>query len=70
MGAITLLPRILFFFFIVLSAFCQSSADGIEADQPVALFVNASQASAKKIPETLFGIFFEVRLITNHEILY
>ncbi|KAH6779538.1 alpha-L-arabinofuranosidase 1 [Perilla frutescens var. hirtella] len=59
MGTINLWPRILFFFFIVLSAFYQSSADGIEADQPVALYVNASEASAKKIPQTLFGIFFE-----------
>lgn len=59
MGAINLWPRTIFFFFIVLSAFYQSSADGIEADQPVALYVNASKASAKKIPKTLFGIFFE-----------
>ncbi|XP_057786636.1 alpha-L-arabinofuranosidase 1-like [Salvia miltiorrhiza] len=58
MGAISLWPGI-FFFFIALSAFYQSSADGIEADQPVALYVNASEASAKKIPKTLFGIFFE-----------
>lgn len=70
MGAMNLWPKILLFFFIVLSAFYQSFADGIEADQPVALYVNASEASSKKIPKTLFGIFFEVRLISNHEILY
>ncbi|KAL0453293.1 UNVERIFIED_CONTAM: Alpha-L-arabinofuranosidase 1 [Sesamum latifolium] len=60
MGAITLLHNILLFFFILLSALCQSSsATGIGANQTISLFVNASEASAKKIPETLFGIFFE-----------
>ncbi|XP_051149160.1 alpha-L-arabinofuranosidase 1-like [Andrographis paniculata] len=44
---------------ILLSASCKSSAARIEANQTVALLVNASKASAKKIPETLFGIFFE-----------
>ncbi|GFQ02647.1 alpha-l-arabinofuranosidase 1 [Phtheirospermum japonicum] len=54
------LHSILLFFFIVLSAFYQySSANGIEANQTVALFINASEASTKKIPGTLFGIFFE-----------
>ncbi|MCD7472449.1 aspartate-semialdehyde dehydrogenase-like protein [Datura stramonium] len=37
----------------------QCSASGIDANQTVLLFVNASGASAKKIPDTLFGIFFE-----------
>ncbi|KAL6530608.1 aspartate-semialdehyde dehydrogenase-like protein [Orobanche minor] len=50
---------LLFFFFILLSAFYQSHATGMEANQTVALFVNASEASGKRIPETLFGIFFE-----------
>ncbi|KAK4404686.1 Alpha-L-arabinofuranosidase 1 [Sesamum angolense] len=59
MGAITLLHSILLFFFILLSALYQSSATGIGANQTILLFVNASEASAKKIPETLFGIFFE-----------
>lgn len=59
MGAMNLWPKILLFLFIVLSAFYQSFTDGIEADQPVALYVNASEASSKKIPKTLFGIFFE-----------
>lgn len=70
MGAINPWPRIIFFIFIALSAFYQSSADEYEADQPVALYVNASEASGKKIPKTLFGIFFEVSLISIHEILY
>ncbi|KAK4412767.1 Alpha-L-arabinofuranosidase 1 [Sesamum alatum] len=59
MGAITLLHIMLLFFFILLSASYQSSATGIGANQTISLFVNASEASAKKIPETLFGIFFE-----------
>ncbi|KAG6411754.1 hypothetical protein SASPL_129838 [Salvia splendens] len=69
MGSITPWPRILFLIFIALSAFYfhQSSADGTEADQPVALYVNASESSAKKIPKTLFGIFFEVSLISTLE---
>lgn len=70
MGTTTLLQRIPIFFLIVLSALHQSSADGLEANQTVSLLVNAAEASAKKIPETLFGIFFEVRLFNNHEILY
>lgn len=72
MGAITTWPRIVFLIFIALSAFYfhQSSADGIEADQPVALYVNASEKSAKKIPKTLFGIFFEVSLISTLEVFY
>lgn len=63
MGVMNPWPRILFFFFIALSACYQSCADETEADQPIALYVNASEASAKKIPKTLFGIFFEVRSI-------
>ncbi|KAK6120424.1 hypothetical protein DH2020_045838 [Rehmannia glutinosa] len=59
MGTVTLLHSILLLFYIVLSAFYQSSATGIEANQTVALFINASEASAKKDTETLFGIFFE-----------
>lgn len=62
MGAISPWPRILLFIFIALSACYLSSADESEADQPIALYVNASEASAKKIPKTLFGIFFEVRI--------
>ncbi|KAL3637083.1 aspartate-semialdehyde dehydrogenase-like protein [Castilleja foliolosa] len=54
------LHSILLLFFILLSVFYQYSyANGVEANQTVALFINASRASTKKIPETLFGIFFE-----------
>ncbi|XP_055808624.1 alpha-L-arabinofuranosidase 1-like [Solanum dulcamara] len=37
----------------------QCSASGIDADQTALLLVNASEASARKMPDTLFGIFFE-----------
>ncbi|KAL6523338.1 aspartate-semialdehyde dehydrogenase-like protein [Orobanche gracilis] len=47
-------------FFILLSAFHQSHVIGVEANQTVAIFVNASEASGRKIPDTLFGIFFEL----------
>ncbi|XP_075473745.1 alpha-L-arabinofuranosidase 1-like [Primulina tabacum] len=53
------LSNILLLLFILLSAICQSSASGIEANQTVALFINASEVSAKEIPKTMFGIFFE-----------
>lgn len=46
-----------------LSALCQCSATGVEANQTAVLLVNASEASARRIPDTLFGIFFEVSLI-------
>ncbi|KAL8489175.1 hypothetical protein ACS0TY_025173 [Phlomoides rotata] len=59
MGTTILLQRIPFLCLVLLSALHQSSADGLEANQTVSLFVNAAEASAKKIPETLFGIFFE-----------
>ncbi|NP_001233925.2 alpha-L-arabinofuranosidase precursor [Solanum lycopersicum] len=42
-----------------LSALCQCSATGVEANQTAVLLVNASEASARRIPDTLFGIFFE-----------
>ncbi|CAN4118691.1 unnamed protein product [Withania somnifera] len=42
-----------------LSALCQCSATGLEANQTAVLFVNASEALARKIPDTLFGLFFE-----------
>ncbi|KAL2502049.1 Alpha-L-arabinofuranosidase 1 [Forsythia ovata] len=59
MGSSCAIYSILLFFFIVLNAVYQSSAIEIEASQTALLFVNASEASAKKIPESLFGIFFE-----------
>ncbi|KAK4481793.1 hypothetical protein RD792_012704 [Penstemon davidsonii] len=60
MGANTPLCGILLFAFTLLSISYHSSAIAIEANQSVSLFVNASsKASTKKIPETLFGIFFE-----------
>lgn len=40
-------------------AIFQCSALGLDTDQTAKLFVNASQATARKIPDHLFGIFFE-----------
>ncbi|KAL3357671.1 hypothetical protein AABB24_018070 [Solanum stoloniferum] len=37
----------------------QCFASEIDADQTALLLVNASEASARKMPDTLFGIFFE-----------
>ncbi|PHU06185.1 Alpha-L-arabinofuranosidase 1 [Capsicum chinense] len=37
----------------------QSSASEIDENQTALLFVNVSEGSAKEIPDTLFGIFFE-----------
>lgn len=59
MGTSPLCSSLLFLFLFLCSLY-QSSAIEIEANQTVALLVNSSEASSKKIPETLFGIFFEV----------
>ncbi|XP_073044256.1 alpha-L-arabinofuranosidase 1-like isoform X1 [Primulina eburnea] len=59
MDANTPLSSILLLLFILLTAICQSSASRIVPNQTVALFINASEASVKKIPKTMFGIFFE-----------
>ncbi|CDP14338.1 unnamed protein product [Coffea canephora] len=50
---------VLLFFLVVLCASFNSSATGIEANQSAWLSVDAAQASARKIPETMFGISFE-----------
>ncbi|KAM7499668.1 hypothetical protein LguiA_024082 [Lonicera macranthoides] len=50
--------RLLLLFFTGFCALCQCSAE-LHEDQTALLFVNASEASARKIPETLFGLFFE-----------
>ncbi|OMO72911.1 hypothetical protein CCACVL1_17527 [Corchorus capsularis] len=38
---------------------CQFLAYEVEADQPVQLLIDASEGSGRRIPDTLFGIFFE-----------
>lgn len=44
----------------------ECSAHALEANRSAVLLVDASPQSAQPIPETLFGIFFEVSLsITN-----
>ena len=47
-------------FGIVVVSVCTFFAIGDDTAQPVRLVVNASNASTRQIPETLFGIFFEV----------
>ncbi|GLT73036.1 hypothetical protein SLA2020_449230 [Shorea laevis] len=46
-------------FFVGIFFVPQCFAVGVDANQTARLFVNASEASARLIPETLFGIFFE-----------
>ncbi|XP_022983725.1 alpha-L-arabinofuranosidase 1-like isoform X2 [Cucurbita maxima] len=46
-------------FGIVVISVCTFFAIGDDTAQPVRLVVNASNASTRQIPETLFGIFFE-----------
>ncbi|XP_073140710.1 alpha-L-arabinofuranosidase 1-like [Henckelia pumila] len=46
-------------FFFGLSGLCHSSATEIRTEVTAQLLVNVSKASAKKIPGTLFGVFFE-----------
>ncbi|KAL3534085.1 hypothetical protein ACH5RR_002546 [Cinchona calisaya] len=49
----------LLFFLVVLCVSFNGSATGTEANQSAWLSVDASQASARKIPKTMFGISFE-----------
>lgn len=48
-------------FIVVSFAFQQCFGSKLHADLKTTLIVDASEASGKPIPETLFGIFFEVR---------
>ena len=43
----------------------QGFAFGTDTNQAAFLFVNVSEASARKIPDTVFGIFFEVSFLVN-----
>lgn len=52
-----LLPALL-----LLCTLRQSSAFELETTQTVSLLVDASPQSGRVIPETLFGVFFEVSL--------
>jgi hypothetical protein len=59
---------ILLYFFLGNFFAPQCFAIGVDANQTALLVVNASEASARPIPETLFGIFFEVCLLNfNYE---
>lgn len=46
--------------FTVVFLLFQCSANRVDAGQNVTLVVDASDASGRPIPDTLFGIFFEV----------
>ncbi|GFY82741.1 alpha-L-arabinofuranosidase 2 [Actinidia rufa] len=52
-------PRFTLGFLIVSCILYQCSAFEVDSNQTAWLFVNSSEASSRKIPETLFGIFFE-----------
>jgi alpha-L-arabinofuranosidase len=45
-------------FFLCIGA--KYGADGLEANKSAILAVDASSQTGRKIPDTLFGIFFEV----------
>lgn len=53
--------------FYICIGFClapQCFTNEVHADQTAELTVNASDAAGRSIPETLFGIFFEVRSLS------
>ncbi|KAF8364762.1 hypothetical protein HHK36_033264 [Tetracentron sinense] len=50
---------VLFYVFFGVCALCHSFVIGAETNQTAYLLVNASEASGRPIPETLFGLFFE-----------
>ena len=59
---------ILLHIFIVIGLAFQCSAIQADANQTATLLVDASDASGRKIPDTFFGIFFEVsnKLVTRN----
>ncbi|KAM7505181.1 hypothetical protein LguiB_004085 [Lonicera macranthoides] len=59
MGSSQFPCTVMFIFSIGLSALYQCSAIEVDKNQTAWLYVNASQASARNIPKTLFGVFFE-----------
>jgi alpha-L-arabinofuranosidase len=62
MGSKEASPRAVFCFLFLFFAGCKCLASEIEATQTATLKVDASPQLARQIPETLFGIFFEVKL--------
>ncbi|CAI9757858.1 unnamed protein product [Fraxinus pennsylvanica] len=65
MGSNSAIYSILFSFSFLLTVVYQSSTTEIVASHIASLFINASEASAKKIPETLFVIFFKIVVDQN-----
>lgn len=57
---------VVFYALFILFGSYECSAHALEVNRSAVLSVDASPHSARQIPETLFGIFFEVSLnITN-----
>lgn len=52
---------LLSFTFIFSVSYLQRGEAGVDATQTASLFLNASQIPARKIPQRMFGISFEVR---------
>lgn len=62
MGSCCIPFNVLLYLFVWFCAFCQCFAADVDTNQTALLTVNAS-ALGQKIPDTLFGIFFEVVLL-------
>jgi hypothetical protein len=61
MGTKEASPRTVLCLFFLFCLGCKCLASEFEATQTATLKVDASPQLARKIPDTLFGIFFEVR---------
>lgn len=55
---------------IGLCALNQCCGVGLEANVTAQLFVNASKVSARQIPQSLFGVFFEVLFLHTNKFSY
>ena len=55
---------------IGLCALNQCCGVGLEANMTAQLFVNASKVSARQIPQSLFGVFFEVLFLHTNKFSY
>ena len=56
-------PHIVLLLYVLLCSVYRCFAIGVDANQTANLLIDASQASARPISDTLFGIFFEVALL-------
>lgn len=62
MGSVPPHSRNLLFFLLASCILFQPFASASNSNEAAWLSVDASQGSARKIPQTLFGVFFEVNL--------